>query len=123
MDIKTKVWMLACLASAVLAGCRREEDGIFEITDVSQEHTFYDSSFTDADCCVDVLITGELDGSAKVHIQYYPDTAMGVTGFNLTRGKVDSVRIRSDFFDKKIRIKYFPGSAKKGNLRIRTQVL
>ena len=96
---------------------------MFEITDPSKSYVFYDSSFFNADCCVDVTITGEIDGTAKVQIQYVPRSEYWVGGFDLKPGCIDSLRLRQDFFDKKIRIYYISGTAKKGYVKIVTKVL
>lgn len=115
--------MLLLVFSLSLAGCSGNE-GIFEITDVSKAYTFLDSSDTNADCCLDLLVTGELDGPAWIHVQYYyPNIRHGMDSIYLPKGIIDSISTRHDYFGKKIGIKYFPGNAKKGNLRIRTQVL
>lgn len=108
------------MATAII-GCGTV--GKFEITDVSKEYTFFDSSLRKANCCFDILITGELDGPAWIHIKYYPNTKYWVDSIYLPKGVVDSVFRRQDFYSNKIIIKYFPGDAKKGNLRIRTQIL
>lgn len=107
----------------LMAGCRREEDGVFEITDPSRPYVFYDSAFHDAFCCVDATVTGEIDGTAKVQIQYYPQSQYWVGGFDLKPGLIDTLRLRQDFFYKKIKIYYFPGTAKKGYVKIVTKVL
>lgn len=110
-------------ALGALVGCRREEDGVFEITDPSKPYVFYDSAFHDAFCCVDATVTGEIDGTAQVQIQYVPQSEYWVGGFYLKPGRIDSLRLRKDFFYKKIKIYYIPGTAKKGYVKIVTKVL
>lgn len=102
---------------------RMEEDGVFEITDPSKPYVFYDSAFHDAFCCVDATVTGEIDGTAQVHIQYVPQSEYWVGGFYLKPGRIDSLRLRKDFFYRKIKIYYIPGTAKKGYVKIVTKVL
>ncbi|MGV3600660.1 MAG: hypothetical protein ACO1N1_05600 [Dyadobacter fermentans] len=100
-----------------------EEDGVFEITDPSKSYVFYDSAFHDAFCCVDATVTGEIDGTAQVQIQYVPQSEYWVGGFYLKPGRIDSLRLRKDFFYRKIKIYYIPGTAKKGYVKIVTKVL
>jgi hypothetical protein len=118
-----KALVLACFALHLLISCRREEDGVFEITDPSKPYVFYDSAFHNAFCCVDATITGEIDGTAKVQIQYVPQSEYWVGGFDLKPGCIDSLRLRQDFFYKKIKIYYIPGTAKKGYVKIITKIL
>lgn len=115
--------VLVCFVLLLATACRREEDGIFEITDPSKPHVFYDSAFHNAYCCVDATVTGEIDGTANVRIQYVPDSQYWVGGFEIKPGRIDSLRLRQDFFYKKIKIYYTPGTAKKGYVKIVTKVL
>jgi hypothetical protein len=118
-----QVLILTYFVMGVIVGCRREEDGVFEITDPSKAYVFYDSAFHDAFCCVDATVTGEIDGTAQVQIQYVPQSEYWVGGFYLKPGRIDSLRLRQDFFNKKIKIYYIPGTAKKGYVKIVTKVL
>ena len=76
-------FILMCFVLQLIAGCRREGDGVFEITDPSRPYVFYDSAFHDAFCCVDATVTGKIDGTAKVQIQYEPQSQDWVGGFDL----------------------------------------
>ena len=118
-----RVLFLTYFAMCILVGCRREVDGVFEITDPSKPYIFYDSAFHDAFCCVDATVTGEIDGTAQVQIQYVPQSEYWVGGFYLKPGRIDSLRLRQDFFNRKIKIYYIPGTAKKGYVKIVTKVL
>lgn len=118
-----QVLFLTYFVVCVFVGCRREEDGVFEITDPSKPYIFYDSAFHDAFCCVDATVTGEIDGTAQIQIQYVPQSEYWVGGFYLKPGRIDSLRLRKDFFYKKIKIYYIPGTAKKGYVKIVTKVL
>jgi hypothetical protein len=99
-----------------------ENEGVFEITDPSRTYTFYDSSYSSHAEYVEAFITGDLDGTAKVDIHYYPDTIHQVWSFDFQAGRSDSSG-RWDFYARKIRVKYVPGTAKKGRLKIVTKVL
>lgn len=121
--VSWQVLFWAYFVMRVLVGCRREEDGVFEITDPSKPHVFYDSAFHDAFCCVDATVTGEIDGTAQVQIQYVPESENWVGGFYLKPGRIDSLRLRQDYFNRKIKIYYIPGTAKKGYVKIVTKVL
>lgn len=99
-----------------------EEDGVFEIADPSRIHTFYDSTFLNADF-VRAVVTGKLDGTATINIQYYPDTNYWVGRLDLKPGHIDSLQFRRDFYSRKIRIQYIPGTAENGYVKIVTTVL
>jgi len=103
---------LTCLVMCVFGACRQEEDGVFEITDPSKSYVFYDSAFHDAFCCVDATVTGEIDGTAQVQIQYVPQSEYWVGGFYLKPGRIDSLRLRRDFFYRKIKIYYIQKKTK-----------
>ncbi|WP_353721527.1 hypothetical protein [Dyadobacter sp. 676] len=89
-----------------------ENDGVFEIADPSQMYLFEDSSRASHADVVEASISGYLDGTARVEI-YYPDMIHRVWTFDLQAGRIDSSG-RWDFYDRKVRIDYIPGTAKKG---------
>ncbi|MGG7663117.1 hypothetical protein [Dyadobacter sp. BHUBP1] len=97
-----------------------EDERVFEVANPSQAYMFEDSSRSRHADVVEASITGNLDGTARVEI-YYPDTIHRVWTFELPPGRIDSSG-RWDFYDRKIRIDYIPGTAKKGHLKIVTKV-
>ncbi|ACT96171.1 hypothetical protein [Dyadobacter fermentans] len=97
-----------------------EDDGVFEVTDPSQVYLFEDSSRASYADVVEASIVGYLDGTASVEI-YYPDATRRVWTYNFQPGRIDSSG-RWDFYDRKVRIDYIPGTAKKGYLKIVTKV-
>lgn len=97
-----------------------EDDGIFEVADPSQVYLFEDSSRASYADVVEASIVGHLDGTASVEI-YYPDATRRVWTYHFQPGRIDSSG-RWDFYDRKVRIDYIPGTAKKGYLKIVTKV-
>lgn len=108
-----QLWSSFCVLLLLTDACRREEDGVFEITDPSKPHVFYDSAFHNAFCCVDATVTGQIDGTAKIQLQYVPQSEYWVGGFELKPGRIDSLRLRQDFFYKKSRSIIFRERPKK----------
>lgn len=117
------VWNLitVCILSALLLACSKEER-MFEINEVSKEHILVDSVRLNANCCMDVLVTGELDGPAWLHVYYYYDDYLKTDNARdsifLPKGIIDSIATHNDYFGRQIEIRYFPGEAKKGKVRI-----
>ena len=97
-----------------------EDEVVFEITDPSQVYMFEDSSRSRHADVVETSITGQLDGTARVEI-CYKDMTQRVWSFDLPAGRIDSSG-RWDFYGRKIQVDYFPGTAKKGYLKIVTKV-
>jgi len=97
-----------------------EDEVVFEITDPSQGYMFADSSRSSHADVVEASIIGHLDGTAKVDI-CYRDKTHRVWTFELPAGRIDSSG-RWDFYGRHIQVDYFPGTAKKGHLKIATKV-
>lgn len=120
-------WSLltVCVLSILLHACSKEER-VFEINDVSKEHVLVDSVQLHANCCMDVLVTGELDGPAWLNVYYYYDGDLKIDDARdsifLPKGVIDSIATHNDYFGRRVEIKYFPGKAKKGNVRIQVGV-
>ncbi len=111
----------ALLFIGVLTGCSMEK-GEFYIADVSKKHIFFDSVSFHPDCCVATFVTGTLDGPAWILVEYYSKGGL-IDSIYLPKGKVNIENSHGDFYwQKKIVVKYFPGEAKKGSLKIKTLI-
>jgi hypothetical protein len=98
------------------------EKGEFVITDVSKKHLFTDSAPFLATCCVSTYVSGHLDAPAWILVEYYSEGGL-IDSIFLPKGVVDIQNSHGDFYyQKRINVKYFPGEAKKGNLRITTRI-
>ncbi|WP_143016848.1 hypothetical protein [Dyadobacter soli] len=98
------------------------EKGEFYIVDVSKAHTFTDSASFHPDCCVATFVTGTLDGPAWILVEYYSKGGL-IDSIYLPKGKVNIENSHGDFYwQRKIVVKYFPGEAKKGSLKIKTLI-
>jgi len=98
------------------------EKGVFYITDVSKEHTFTDSASFHPDCCVATSVTGTTDAPALIIVEGYLIGGF-IDSLHLPKGKVNIENSHGDFYGyRKIAIKYYPGEAKKGSLKIKTLI-
>lgn len=97
-----------------------EDERVFEITEPSRAHIFFDSSYSRHADVVEAAITGHLDGTASVNI-CYSDMSHQVWTFELPEGRIDSSG-RWDFYGRGIQVDFIPGAAKKGHLKIITKV-
>lgn len=97
------------------------EKGEFQITDVSKKHFFTDSASFHPWCCVATTVTGTLDAPGLIVIHGYLIGGL-IDSIYLPKGQVN-VKSHGDFYVyRKIAIEYFPGKAKKGNLKIKTSI-
>ncbi|WP_353721529.1 hypothetical protein [Dyadobacter sp. 676] len=98
------------------------ENGEFYITDVSKKHTFTDSASFHPDCCVSTSVTGMLDAPALIIVEGYLIGGF-IDSLHLPKGKVNIENSHGDLYGyRKIAIKYYPGDAKKGSLKIKTLI-
>ncbi len=118
-QIYRKLGVMLFIAAA--AGCSYEK-GEFYITDVSKEHTFTDSASFHPDCCVTTSVTGTLDAPALIIVEGYLIGGF-IDSLHLPKGKVAIENSHGDFYGyRKIAVKYYPGEAKKGSLKIKTLI-
>lgn len=109
------------LLVGIAMGCSMEK-GEFYIADVSKEHTFIDSASFHPDCCVSTSVTGTLDAPALIIVEGYLIGGF-IDSLHLPKGKVNIKNSHGDFYGyRKIAIKYYPGEAKKGSLKIKTLI-
>lgn len=109
------------LFACIFAGCSMEK-GEFYITDVSKKQTFTDSASFHPDCCVATFVTGTLDAPALLIVEGYLIGGL-IDSIYLPKGKVNIENSHGDFYwYRKIAIKYYPGEAKKGSLKIKTLI-
>lgn len=102
--------------------CCSMEKGEFQITDVSKMHVFTDSASFNPECCVATFVTGTLDEPAWILVEYYSAGGI-IDSIYLPKGKVNIENSHGDFYSyRKIAIKYFPGNAKRGSLKIKTLI-
>lgn len=112
--------VMYCIIPALIA-CKMKV-GEFVVKDVSKPHQFMDSTFFNADCCVSTMLSGELDGDAWVIINAHPQ-GWWLDSIYIPSGVVRTKESRGDFYShNKIRIRYIPGKAKKGYVKIRSQI-
>lgn len=112
---------LASLLFMGIATACSFEKGEFQITDVSKKHFFTDSASFHPWCCVATTVTGTLDAPGLIVIHGYLIGGL-IDSIYLPKGQVN-VKSHGDFYVyRKIAIEYFPGKAKKGNLKIKTSI-
>ncbi|MBE8971446.1 hypothetical protein IQ277_36250 [Nostocales cyanobacterium LEGE 12452] len=115
-------WPLASLLFIGIATACSYEEGEFYIADVSKQHTFTDSASFHPDCCVATYVTGTLDAPALIIVEGYLIGGF-IDSLHLPKGKVNIENSHGDFYGyRKIAIKYYPGEAKKGSLKIKTLI-
>lgn len=113
--------LASLLFVGIAAGCSYEE-GEFYIADVSKQHTFTDSASFHPDCCVSTSVTGTLDAPALIIVEGYLIGGF-IDSLHLPKGKVNIENSHGDFYGyRKIAIRYYPGKAKKGRLKIKTLI-
>lgn len=109
------------LFMGIFTACSMEK-GEFSIKDVSKPHTFTDSASFRPDCCVATFVTGTLDAPALLVVEGYLIGGL-IDSIYLPKGKVNIENSHGDFYwYRKIAIRYYPGEAKKGNLKIKTLI-
>lgn len=93
---------------------------VVEIKDVTSKATQILASNNDPNdrsCSIDILITGHIDGSARIHLTPNKEKGMADT-YSIDRGKVH-LRIGGDWYYDECILEYEPADVNSGSLAIR----